>query len=46
GRVCFGLAQHGQKTRTETIEFGALGRAEVRAAARDHALTLLLDALA
>ena len=25
----------------ETVEFGALGRANVRAAARDHALDLL-----
>ena len=45
GRVCFGLAQTGQPTRTETIEFGALGRAGVRAAARDHALALLDHAL-
>lgn len=41
GRVCFGLARRGQEAMTETIEFGALGRAEVRAAARDHALALL-----
>ncbi len=45
GRVCFGLAREGYGTRTETIEFGALGRAEVRVASRDHALALLLDAL-
>ena len=44
GLVCFGLSQ-GAETRTETIEFGALGRAEVRRAARDHALNLLLTAL-
>lgn len=44
GRVCFGLA-HAGKTRTETVEFGALGRALVREAARDHALTLLLQEL-
>ena len=43
GRVCFSVAtQHG--TRSETIEFKALGRAAVRAAARDHALALLLEA--
>lgn len=41
GRVCFGLAQTGQNTQLETVEFGALGRAQVRAAARDHALALL-----
>ncbi|WP_170557014.1 CinA family protein [Ruegeria atlantica] len=41
GRVCFGLAADGQKTKTETVEFGALGRDKVRIAARDHALNLL-----
>ena len=41
GRVCFGLARTGQPTRTETVEFGALGRDRVRRAARDHALHLL-----
>ena len=41
GRVCFGLARKNQLTRVETVEFGALGRAQVRAAARDHALDLL-----
>ena len=46
GRVCFGLARRGAPTRTETVEFGARGRALVRAAARDHALDLLLAALA
>jgi nicotinamide-nucleotide amidase len=45
GRVCFGLAAKGQPTRCETVEFGALGRAEVRARATDHALSLLLGAL-
>ncbi|MCP4817650.1 MAG: CinA family protein [Shimia sp.] len=43
GRVCFGLA-HGTSCTTETIELGALGRANVREAARNHALTLLLKA--
>lgn len=46
GRVCFGLAARGVPTRTETVDFGALGRGRVRAAARDHALDLLLSALA
>lgn len=45
GRVCFGLARSGGATRTETVDFGALGRAGVRAATVDHALSLLLDAL-
>ncbi|NBQ50056.1 MAG: CinA family protein [Marivivens sp.] len=43
GRVCFGIT-NGTTTRTETIEFGALGRENVRLAARDHALDLLLKA--
>ncbi|MEO0859017.1 MAG: CinA family protein [Pseudomonadota bacterium] len=43
GRVCFALAT-GDDIRTETVEFGARGRAQVRAAARDHALSLLLRA--
>jgi nicotinamide-nucleotide amidase len=45
GRVCFGLAQSGKATLTETIDFGPLGRASVRLAARDHALQLLAQAL-
>ena len=45
GRVCFGLAQNGKPTQTETIEFGAIGRAHVRQAARDHALGMLAAAL-
>lgn len=45
GRVCFGLARHGVVTKVETVEFGALGRAQVRAAARDHALALLAQAV-
>jgi nicotinamide-nucleotide amidase len=44
GRVCFGLATS-DGARTETVEFGPLGRENVRSAARDHALALLLDAL-
>ena len=44
GRVCFGIATAAD-CRTETVEFGALGRAQVRVAARDHALGLLLAAL-
>ncbi|PTX03791.1 CinA family protein [Pararhodobacter aggregans] len=45
GRVCFGIARNGGTPRTETIEFGPLGRAEVRAASVQHALILLRDAL-
>ncbi|MCB2117065.1 MAG: CinA family protein [Rhodobacteraceae bacterium] len=45
GRVCFGLAMTGRPTRTETVDFGALGRARVRRASTDHALALLLTAL-
>ena len=41
GRVCFGLARRGAPTVVETVEFGALGRAEVRQAAREHGLALL-----
>ncbi|KIT18187.1 CinA family protein [Jannaschia aquimarina] len=44
GRVCFGLATRDGCTK-ETVEFGALGRALVRAAARDHALSLLSRAV-
>jgi nicotinamide-nucleotide amidase len=45
GRVCFGLARRGRAPRVETVEFGALGRDRVRAAACDHALMLLARAL-
>ena len=45
GRVCFGIAARDTQPRTETVEFGALGRDKVRMAARDHALGLLLNAL-
>lgn len=44
GRVCFGLAD-ARGCRTETVEFGALGRASVRAATVQHALNLLAQAL-
>lgn len=45
GRVCFGLAVQGRPTRTETVEYGALGRDNVRRAARDHALDLISKGL-
>jgi len=44
GRVCFGCSMAG-KTFVETIEFGALGRDNVRIAARDHALGILFRML-
>jgi nicotinamide-nucleotide amidase len=45
GRVCFGLAVRGGPAHTETVEFGARGRREVRAASVDHALDLLLSVI-
>ena len=45
GRVCFALARHWKPTRVETVEFGALGRANVRLAAREHALAMIQQAL-
>jgi len=45
GRVCFGLAARTAATRTETVDFGPLGRTEVRRATVDHALHLLIAAL-
>lgn len=44
GRVCFGLATP-QGVTSETVDFGALGRENVRQAACDHALRLLLEKL-
>ncbi|QQA44792.1 CinA family protein [Pelagovum pacificum] len=44
GRVCFGLATPAGTT-TETVEFGALGREQVRNATVTHALELILKAL-
>jgi nicotinamide-nucleotide amidase len=45
GRVCFGVAVTGLPTRTETVEFGAIGRGRVRQAATDKAMSLLQGAL-
>ena len=44
GRVCFGLADAGG-VRTETVEFGAIGRSAVRRATVEHALRMILAAL-
>ena len=43
GRVCFAVAGPFE-TWSETVEFGALGRSEVRARSVDHALDMLLAA--
>lgn len=45
GRVCFALAATGRRTQSETVDFGARGRAGVRQATVDHALDLLLAAV-
>ncbi|MBT8154382.1 CinA family protein [Epibacterium ulvae] len=45
GRVCFGLAQIGEKTVTKTIEYGAIGRQNVRKAAKNEALQMVFGAL-
>ncbi|MTH79372.1 nicotinamide-nucleotide amidohydrolase family protein [Paracoccus aestuariivivens] len=44
GRVCFAIAD-AWGIRTETVDFGALGRDNVRAATVEHALELLAAAL-
>lgn len=44
GRVCFGL-KSSQMAHSETVEFGAIGRAEVRKAATNHALELINELL-
>ncbi|WP_333683232.1 CinA family protein [Pontibaca methylaminivorans] len=45
GRVCFGTARKGKPTRSETVDYGAIGRETVRARSCEHALALLLAAL-
>lgn len=45
GRVCFGLAQSGRATMTQTVEYGPMGRSNVRRATVGHALHLLMRAL-
>jgi nicotinamide-nucleotide amidase len=44
GRVCFALAHTGG-VYSETVEFGPLGRAKVRLAARDHAMAMMIEYL-
>ncbi|MCG7574809.1 CinA family protein [Phaeobacter sp. CNT1-3] len=41
GRVCFAIATETTPPVSETVEFGPLGRAKVRSAAAEKALTLL-----
>ncbi|MEM9971261.1 MAG: CinA family protein [Pseudomonadota bacterium] len=45
GRVCFGVATARQKALTETVEFGAIGRDNVRTASVDKAIELLIAAI-
>lgn len=42
GRVCFAIASQSD-TITETVDFGAIGRGNVRAASTEHALQMLLS---
>ena len=44
GRVCFSLAKKGVDTHCKTVEFGAVGRQNVRQKATEFALSLLLKA--
>jgi nicotinamide-nucleotide amidase len=44
GRVCFGLATKTGTVQTETTEFGAIGRANVRAKSVQKAISLLNSA--
>jgi len=45
GRVCFALAGSNSPPHSETMEFGPIGRSQVREKSRDHALMLLERAL-
>ena len=44
GMVCFGVARGGA-VHTETMKFGAIGRANVRSKSVQHALDLLAERL-
>lgn len=44
GRVCFGIS-YNSTTLTETVEFGTIGRKNVRSEATNHALKLLSAAI-
>jgi len=45
GRVCFCIAVSDQAPTSETVEFGPLGRSNVRKSAQEYALTLLYQAV-
>ena len=45
GRVCFALAATGRDPISETVDFGSIGRSEVRAATVTHALDLLIASI-
>lgn len=45
GRVCFGLAVAGRSPITETVDYGAIGRQNVRLATVAHALSMLEAAI-
>ncbi|MCR9086567.1 MAG: CinA family protein [Rhodobacteraceae bacterium] len=45
GRVCFALSATGRDPISETVDFGAIGRSEVRAATVTHALDLLIASI-
>jgi nicotinamide-nucleotide amidase len=45
GRVCFGLAVKNSDPVSSTVEFGALGRNNVRMQTVEHALNALFDAM-
>lgn len=44
GRVCFGVATADGQTHVETVEFGAIGRSNVRSQTVNHALGLIVTA--
>ncbi|PCH93464.1 MAG: damage-inducible protein CinA [Rhodobacteraceae bacterium] len=44
GRVCFGLAQKGKDVKTFQMDFGTLGRTNVRQESAQFALNMILDA--
>ncbi|MCL4136224.1 UNVERIFIED_CONTAM: hypothetical protein GTU68_003810 [Idotea baltica] len=44
GRVCFGLATKDGTPHVETVDFGAIGRANVRSKTVAHALDLIVKA--
>lgn len=43
GRVCFGIVRRGFVPVTETVDFGALGRENVRRVSTSHALMMLFE---